>query len=175
MPHLFISYSKRDTRDLALNLADALNAIVGVTAWVDRSLRAGQSWELQIEREIDRCDSMIVLVSPDINRHRQGKPISYVIREIGYAQHTAHKPIIPVMAQATALPISLSLEHYIDFTLDGLTLTDLVDALCAELEIAPTQAPASLASSAPVADVGKREPQPPDPVQHLFEIMPPPI
>jgi formylglycine-generating enzyme required for sulfatase activity len=135
MPHIFISYSKKDTRKLALSLADALNMLGGVTAWVDRSLRAGKSWELQIQAEIDRCDTMIVLYSPDINRHKHGEPESYVLTEIAYAKYTARKPIIPVMVQATQPPITLTMEHYIDFTLPGLELDDLVDALCAELAI----------------------------------------
>ena len=158
MPHLFISYSKKDTRDLALNLADALNALDGLTAWVDRSLRAGRSWELQIQSEIDRCDTMIVLYSPDINRHKQGEPESYVLNEIFYAKYHANKPIIPVMARQTDPPMSLIQAHYIDFTLNGLTVTDLVDAVCAELEIAPAQAVS-----------------PSDPLRHVFEMMPPPF
>jgi hypothetical protein len=85
MPHIFISYAKKDTRELALALSDALNAVDGVTAWVDRSLRVGRSWELQIQNEIDRCDAMIVLYSPDINRHKQGEEESYVLTEIAYA------------------------------------------------------------------------------------------
>lgn len=137
MPHIFISYAKKDTRKLALALEDALNEIESVTAWVDRSLRAGRSWELQIQTEIDRCDAMIVLYSPDINRHKQGKPQSYVLTEISYAKYTVNKLIIPVMAQHTTPPMSLTMEHYIDFTIEGLELDDLVEALCAELEITP--------------------------------------
>ncbi len=164
MPHLFISYSKKDTRELALSLADMLNSIDGVTAWVDRSLRAGRSWELQIQSEIDRCDSMIVLYSPDINRHKQGEPESYVLTEIAYAKYTARKPIIPVMAQPTDPPMSLTREHYIDFTLSDLTLNDLLEELQRELAIAPL----------PVTTALPKTPQP-DPTQRLFEMMPPPF
>ena len=119
MTHIFISYAKKDTRELALSLADALSDIEGVTAWVDRSLRAGRSWELQIQAEIDKCDTMVVLYSPDINRHKNGKPESYVLNEIGYARHF-NKQIIPIMAQETTPPLSLITHHYIDFTLRGL-------------------------------------------------------
>lgn len=135
MPHIFISYAKKDTRKLALSLADALNALDDVTAWVDRSLRAGRSWELQIQTEIDRCDAMVVLYSPDINRHKNGKAESYVLTEIAYAKYTLNKLIIPVMAKMTTPPISLTTSHYINFTLDDLELSDLVEALCYELEI----------------------------------------
>ncbi len=135
MPHFFISYAKKDTRQLALQLNEALNALQDVTAWVDKSLRAGRSWELQIQTEIDRCDYMIVLYSPDINRHKQGEEESYMLTEIAYAKYTAHKLIIPVMVQKTEPPISLTMAHYIDFTISGLTVYDLTSALCEEAGI----------------------------------------
>ena len=135
MTHFFISYAKKETRDLALALDDALNTLPEVTAWVDKSLRAGQSWELQIQTEIDRCDFMIVLYSPDINRHKQGEEESYLLTEIAYAKYTAKKRIIPVMAQKTDPPLSLTMVQYIDFTIGGLSLDDLVTALCDEAGI----------------------------------------
>ncbi len=135
MPHFFISYAKKDTRELALRLEAALNALPDVTAWVDKSLRAGRSWELQIQTEIDRCDYMIVLYSPDLNRHKRGQEESYVLTEISYAKYTAHKSIIPVMAQKTDAPLSLTTVHYIDFTLSGLRLDDLIAAICNETGI----------------------------------------
>lgn len=141
MPHLFISYAKKDTRELALYLADKLNQIADITAWVDDTLKAGHSWELQIQNEIDRCDTMIVLYSPDINRHKEGKEESYVLTEIHYAKRIVKKPIIPIMAQETTPPMALMMEHYIDFTLDGLTVNDLVKALCNELGIEVKKAP----------------------------------
>jgi formylglycine-generating enzyme required for sulfatase activity len=133
MPHIFISYAKKDTRKLATDLADALNALPGYTAWVDRSLRAGAAWEAEIQREILKCDVFVVLYSPDINRHLNGEEECYVLTEISYAKFTAKKPIIPVMAQTTAPPISLTRMHYIDFTIGGLTVADLVEALCDEI------------------------------------------
>ena len=142
MPHIFISYAKKDTRELALALADAFNALSGYTAWVDRSLRAGKSWETQIQTEIDRCDVFIVLYSPDLNRHKQGAEESYVLTEIAYAHYTVKKPIIPVMAQKTDPPITLARMHYIDYTLPGLKLSDLVDALCDEMGTTESPAPA---------------------------------
>jgi formylglycine-generating enzyme required for sulfatase activity len=135
MTHFFISYSKKDTRELALKLNDALNALPGITTWVDKSLRAGRSWETQIQIEINRCDFMIVLYSPDINRHLQGEEESYVLTEISYAKYTAKKPIIPVMAQATPPPMSLTTAHYIDFTLAGVSLEDLVAGICEEASL----------------------------------------
>ncbi|MAU09406.1 MAG: hypothetical protein CL607_06270 [Anaerolineaceae bacterium] len=132
---IFISYAKKDAREIALALADALAEVDGLEVWIDRSLRAGRSWELQIQQQIDDCDVMIVLYSPDINRHKLGQPESYVLTEIAYAKYTAKKPIIPVMAIQTDALISLTMEHYIDFTISGV-ISKLVEALCSELEIA---------------------------------------
>ncbi len=149
MPHFFISYAKKDTRELALQLEAALNTLPDVTAWVDKSLRAGRSWEIQIETEIRRCDYMIVLYSPDMNRHQHGEPESYVLSEIHYAKRTAHKPIIPIMAQKTDPPMSLTMEQYIDFTLPNLRLDDLIFAICDESGVgAHGNAPSSPAPTA---------------------------
>jgi hypothetical protein len=144
MPHIFISYCKKDTRTLALDLCDHLNRQPGFSAWVDRSLRAGQSWESQIQAEIDKCDYMVVLYSPDINRHKQGMEESYVLTEIHYAKRVVKKTIIPVMAQETDPPMSLMREHYIDFTLPGLSLADLVAAILGEVGGIQTSPPAPL-------------------------------
>lgn len=140
MLHVFISYSKKDTRELALALNDALNAQDGLTAWVDKSLRVGRNWELQIQVEIDRCDYVVVLISPDINRHKQGEDESYVLTEISYAKRTARKPILPILAQPTDLPIILTNIEYIDYTRHQLTLTELVQRLGEQMGVVTQQA-----------------------------------
>lgn len=116
--HIFISYAKKDTRDVAIKLRNALAGLAGVTAWMDESLEAGEDWAIQIQEEIDRCDYMVVLLSPDVNRAPTGKSgRSFVLREIHYAQQEG-KPIIPVMAQSTKMPVQLAGTQYIDFTKD---------------------------------------------------------
>lgn len=147
--HIFISYAKKDTRSLALDLEKKLKLLPGISAWVDRSLKAGRSWEIQIQSEIDRCDYVVVLYSPDINRHKQGKEESYVLTEITYAKRFAHKSIIPVMVEKTDPPLSLVNEHYLDFTVPGLSLDDLVVAICDEIGYSLSQdrlVPVSIAS-----------------------------
>lgn len=129
---IFISYAKKDARNIALGLADALETVDGISVWIDRSLKVGLSWELQIQKQIDECDVVIVLYSPDINRHKLGQPASYVLNEIGYAFRTAKKPIIPVMAIATDPPIALTDVQYIDFT--GVII-ELVVEICDALEV----------------------------------------
>lgn len=143
MPHIFISYCKNDTRKFAFELTDALAEVPGITAWVDRSMRAGPSWELQIQEQIDRCDYFVVLYSKDINRHKEGEEPSYVLTEIGYAKRTARKPIIPIMVQKTDPPLALTNAHYLDFTLPGLSLAEMVAALCEEMNIGTGSLPPS--------------------------------
>ncbi len=138
MTHFFVSYAKKDTRKLALALNAALNALPGVTSWLDTSLRAGKSWETQIQAEIRRCDFMIVFYSSDINRHLLGEEESYVLTEIAYAKYTIRKPIIPVMAQKTDPPLSLTTTQYIDYIGRRMTPDDLVTAVCDEAGITRT-------------------------------------
>ncbi len=116
MPHIFISYAKKDTRQLAENLYHVLNAVPGLTAWMDMSLEADSSWAHQIMEEIDRCDYLVVLLSPDVNR--SAKPPnrrSFVLNEIDYAQQF-DKPILPVMAINTSQPVQIAGIQYIDLT-----------------------------------------------------------
>ncbi|MBZ0278939.1 MAG: toll/interleukin-1 receptor domain-containing protein [Anaerolineae bacterium] len=116
MPHIFISYAKKDTRRLAEAIFESLQTIPDVTAWMDRSLEAGESWALQIQREIDRADYVIVLLSPNVNRLVTGKQRrSFVLNEIDYAQQD-NKPIVPVLVQQTKMPVQLAGIQYIDLT-----------------------------------------------------------
>ncbi|MBA3871599.1 MAG: toll/interleukin-1 receptor domain-containing protein [Anaerolineae bacterium] len=114
--HIFISYAKVDTYSLAIQLQIELRQLPDVTVWMDETLIPGESWAAQIQSEIRRCDVVVVLLSPDVNREPDGeKGHSFVINEIEFAQRR-HKPIIPVMAQATDIPIQIATLQYIDFT-----------------------------------------------------------
>lgn len=113
--HIFISYAKVDTYDLARKLHTELNALSGVTAWMDESLETGDSWAWQIQHQIDSCAYMLVLLSPDVNRDPYGeKGRSFVLNEIDYARQ-GKKPIIPIMAQTTNAPVQIAGIEYINF------------------------------------------------------------
>ncbi len=113
--HIFISYAKADTRDLALNLQDALRQLSDVTVWMDESIEIGKSWAAQIQSQIRKCDVVIVLLSPNVNRDPElENGQSFVINEIEYAQRQK-KPIIPIMAQLTDVPIQIAPLQYINF------------------------------------------------------------
>lgn len=153
MAHIFISYAKKDTRDLALQLREALTTIPGLTAWMDVSLETGESWAAQIEEEIDKADLVVVLLSPDVNR--KGRR-SFVLNEIDYAQQE-HKPIIPVMAQPARVPVQLAGVQYINLTGDrDAALRALVSSIARRVGVRPPPEPTAPVNSAPSASVRQR-------------------
>ena len=115
--HIFLSYAKKDTYDLAIELATDFNVLPEISCWVDdRELEPGESWSRQIEQEIEKCDVMVVLISSDIHRDPNGeKGISFVLNELGKAQDLK-KTIIPVLAIPTKIPLQIYSLQYIDFT-----------------------------------------------------------
>ncbi len=114
--HIFISYAKVDSYDLARRIQGMLHTLEGVTAWMDDSLEAASSWAAQIQGEIDRCDYMVVLLSPDVNRPATDtQSRSFVLNEIDYAQQE-RKTIIPVLVQPARIPVQLAGIQYVDCT-----------------------------------------------------------
>lgn len=143
MAHIFISYAKKDTRALAEALYHALNDIPGLTAWMDMSLEADSSWAAQIQQEIDRADYLIVLLSPDVNRPATAAQArSFVLNEIDYAQQD-RKPILPVMAQQTRMPVQIAGIQYIDLTATPNDPARVVDRVARRFGVAhvPTAQP----------------------------------
>lgn len=61
---VFVSYAA-DTKPLAEELTRALEQ-AGMHTWVDfKDLVPGQAWQSELERALDRADSILVLVSPN--------------------------------------------------------------------------------------------------------------
>ena len=90
MNRVFVSYSRRNrtfAERLARDLSDA-----GLDVWVDfRQIHAGEMWEQEIYRGIERSDMVIVCLSPDAVRSE------WVQREANTAREL-DKIILPVMA-----------------------------------------------------------------------------
>ncbi|MBI1258333.1 MAG: SUMF1/EgtB/PvdO family nonheme iron enzyme [Chloroflexi bacterium] len=64
MTKIFISHSDKDSI-FAVQLAQALIG-KGIDVWIDKSdIRAGQIWWDEIQRGLDECDKMILILSPD--------------------------------------------------------------------------------------------------------------
>ncbi|MGJ3240026.1 MAG: DarT ssDNA thymidine ADP-ribosyltransferase family protein [Anaerolineae bacterium] len=110
--HIFISYGRKDARDLALRLKDDLMA-VGYSVWLDTSeIAGGADWSQQIETAIEQSDIMLALLSPASYQSQWCRAEQLRATRKG-------KRIIPLLAVAGA-EVPLHLEHinYLDFS-DG--------------------------------------------------------
>jgi WD40 repeat protein len=100
MNRVFISYSRRDktfAERLARDLSDA-----GLDVWIDfRQIHAGEMWQEEIFRGLQRSDMVVVALSPDaVASH-------WVEREVNTAREQG-KLIIPIMAVEALTEISRS-------------------------------------------------------------------
>lgn len=90
MNRVFVSYSRRDktfAERLARDLSDA-----GLEVWIDfRQIHAGEMWQEEIFRGLQRSDMVVVALSPDAVNS------VWVQREVNTAREQG-KLIIPVMA-----------------------------------------------------------------------------
>lgn len=104
----FISYAREDS-DFALQLARDLRT-AGADLWIDQlDIRAGERWDRSIERALETCSGMMLILSPD----SVGSP--NVLDEVSYGLDEG-KRIIPVMHRECKLPFRLRRFQYIDFT-----------------------------------------------------------
>jgi len=109
----FLSYSSVDSRELALQIREALsNGRDPVSVWVDvRELRPGTDWDDQLVEAIRRCAGLIFLASPD-----SVEPKSVCKQEWTRALKYK-KPVIPILCHPDAeIPFGLQTRHYLDFT-----------------------------------------------------------
>jgi hypothetical protein len=113
MPHkIFISYARKDGRDLALKLQHTLTA-QGFDVWLDTSdIDGGASWSADIEEAIDTCDTLLALLS-------EGSYHSEICRGEHLRALRKGKRVIPILVQATAdRPIYLEGGNYRDMSND---------------------------------------------------------
>jgi hypothetical protein len=108
--HIFISYREIES-DFALKLAaDLKNA--GVNVWIDKlELKPGVDWRRELERNVNSCSAMIVVVSPDYVESTNCR------RELARAD-SLKRPFYPVYLRTVELsdwPIEIQREQYIDF------------------------------------------------------------
>lgn len=94
MSHIFISYSKQD-----VNFARYLRALLekeGFPVWMDEArLSSGARWWKDIEKNIDTCAALVVVMSPNAYES------DWVEREILRAEQRK-KPICPVLLAGDA-------------------------------------------------------------------------
>jgi hypothetical protein len=115
--HHFLSYSRIDAVDFALELYDELFAgPPAMDVWLDqRRLVAGQDWSDEVEEAIRSCESFIIVLTPEA-AERQSKTNNELRKALRYK-----KPIIPLLRDAaTDPPLELEGRQHIDFTGDDL-------------------------------------------------------
>lgn len=110
--HYFVSYSRLDAQDFAVELADRLQAEEpGYRLWVDvRDIRPGQDWDEQIAEAIQSCIGVLFVVTPDSVRDTSG-----CRQEVAWALRYK-KPVVPLRLHPDAeLPFRLASRQYVDF------------------------------------------------------------
>ncbi len=112
MPHVFISYARKDGKELAFKLYGSFNALEGWSAWLDVNILVPRPFTSEIEREIKRSDAVVVVLSPDVERAD-----SFVRKEIAFAQ-MLDKPIFPIRIGIVVPPVSIADLTWLDFS-DG--------------------------------------------------------
>ena len=96
MAHIFISYSRKDTKaidKLALEIETA-----GYTYWIDRgSIGGGDQWDEEVANAIAECDAFIVALSPTSVKSKAVK------NELNFALEEDRK-VIPVILKSVEIP-----------------------------------------------------------------------
>jgi YVTN family beta-propeller protein len=106
---VFVCYSQTDGREYAERLAAFLNGS-GVPVWLDREIVSGQRWTQAIEKQLDLCSAVVVVMTPAASRSE------WVDREIVHAL-AGGKPILPLLRAGRPF-FSLANVQYEDVT-DG--------------------------------------------------------
>lgn len=109
---IFISYSRQDSA-FARRLTNSLTR-QGADVWIDTDdIPAGIKWSEAVQRGLDTCTAMVLIVSPDAMES------SNVADEWQY-YHEQRKPIIPVLCRPTTIRhFQLNRIQYVDFVTQG--------------------------------------------------------
>jgi hypothetical protein len=123
MPQLFISYSRQDEA-FVRRLAQALNE-ANITVWLDvLHINTGENWSDAIQRGLDACDAMILVISEASMQSRQvANEWQYYLEE--------KKAVYPIRLEAAKIHYQLRPLQYIDFLEQAFdkAVRDLLDNL----------------------------------------------
>ncbi len=110
LPSIFISYARRDARDLALRLQVELSAN-GYPVWLDlNNIPSGSTWSSEIEHAIDTCDITLALLS-------EGSHQSEICRAEQLMSLDKKKRVLPLLVHDGApRPVYLYARQYLDFS-----------------------------------------------------------
>ncbi|MCU0481432.1 MAG: toll/interleukin-1 receptor domain-containing protein [Anaerolineae bacterium] len=106
---IFISYARKDGRDLALRLQKSLSDL-RYDVWLDTNeIEGGASWTKEIEEGINNCDILLALLSKKSYE-------SEICRSEHLRAIRLGKRIIPILVQPkTDRPIYLEGANYVNF------------------------------------------------------------
>jgi CRP-like cAMP-binding protein len=105
---VFISYARADA-EFAKKLATGLRRL-GIAVWLDvYSITAGKSWARQVGDALDRCEVMLLIVSPrSMASENSDDEWNYFLDK--------KKPVIPAMYEHADVRYRLNKLQYVDFT-----------------------------------------------------------
>ena len=107
LARIFISYSRLDSQFVDRLEADLRSR--SFDPWVDRrKLEGGQDWQDELQRAIDECQVVCVVLTP------AALGSDAVKMEYRYAQRR-RKPLIPLMLTYCELPMDLEAVQWVDF------------------------------------------------------------
>lgn len=106
MPHIFVSYSRKDV----VYVEKLVNALrhEGFNPWIDvDELRAGTRWQERLHKQIKTCDAYVLILS------RNSRVSRWVEDELTLAKNL-NKPIFPLLLQDTELYLGIQTVQYED-------------------------------------------------------------
>jgi len=113
MNHLFLSYGHADAKEFAERLKSDLNAAGYSVWWDEKGIRAGQKWDIRIEKAIENCSVLIAILTPHSTREE-----SICRDEVAFALVLPRK-VVPAKASSEVNPtLQLVRRSWIDFTTD---------------------------------------------------------
>src|SRR3974390_1717431 len=112
-PRVFISYARKDGKDLAQRLQADLTK-QGFDAWLDtQRIEGGASWTTTIEQALDLTEYLLALMTA-------GSYVSEICRAEQLRALRKGKCVIPLLAQANSdIPLYLEAKNYRDFSSSG--------------------------------------------------------
>lgn len=113
IPHVFLSYSRRDLTAMNRLRDDMRNA--GLRVWTDENLTPGtSSWQAAIEEAIERAVCVVVLFTPD---SRQSE---WVMAELQYArmQKVVIVPVLMRGDESRSIPMAFANWQWLDLRED---------------------------------------------------------
>ncbi|MBL8830546.1 MAG: toll/interleukin-1 receptor domain-containing protein, partial [Planctomycetaceae bacterium] len=117
-PKVFVSYGRKDARELVDRLCIDLTA-AGFDVWRDtREIRAGYDWQAEIVDGLRSAQVVVAVMTPHSVRTSRSSPDridSVCLSEIAYALfNPPPQPVVPVMAQQCDPPLTLFHLDYVD-------------------------------------------------------------